>query len=201
MNTQQIKPSNQASVASVTLKVLALIARVTSYTPYILFIIFSTVQALMCLALLVDDGVSVSGVIFLILMLLLRAPLLITGGSLDMTTSMATSDIAISIGFWLIVITVCDLLIRKRRHKRLIDTTPQKWLHRKTLLIYTAIYLVSTTIMLISQPDMGETLVVQILFYVFGLICYIIYRSINLLARAIFVKSQQLVQTGTTSKP
>ncbi len=199
MNTQQIQPSKQATVASVTLKVLALIARVASYTPYVLFIIFSVVQIGICLALLSDDGVSVSGVVFIILMLLVLAPTLIIGGNLDMTTSIPASDIIFSIGFWLIVLAASELLFRKLRHKRLIDTTPQRWLHRKTVLIYTAIYLVSTTIMLIVQPDIGETLVVQILFYIFGLVCYIISRSINLLARLLFAKGDTLLVAKTTS--
>ncbi len=199
MGTQQIQPHKQAPVASVALKVLALIARVASYTPYVLFIIFSVVQIGMCLALLADDGVSVSGVVFIVLMFLLLAPTLIIGGSLDMTTSIPSSDIIFSIGFWLVVLTICDLLIRKRQHKRLINTAPEQLLHRKTLLIYTGIYVISTAIMLILQPDIGETLVVQILFYIFGLVCYIIYRSLNQLARILFVKGDALLVTKTTS--
>ena len=200
MSTKQIPPSKGRIVASIALKVIALTARVASYTPYVLFIIFSAVQVFMCLAVLADNGFSVSGVVFIILMLILLAPLMIKGGSFDMTTSIASSDIALSIGFWLVVLTVCDLLIRKRRHKPLMDTAPQRWLHRKTLLIYTAIYLISTAIMLVSQPDTGEILVVQIIFYLFGLGCYIINRSINLLARLLFAKGDRLLVANTSSK-
>ncbi len=199
MSTQLIQPSKQATVTSITLKVLALIARIASYTPYVLFIIFSVVQIGMCLALLADDGVSVSGVVFIVLMFLLLAPSLVIGGSLDMTTSIPSSDIIFSIGFWLVVLTICDLLIRKRQHERLINTAPEQLLHRKTLLIYTGIYVISTAIMLILQPDIGETLVVQILFYIFGLVCYIIYRSLNRLARILFVKGDALLVAKTTS--